>query len=312
MKKVITISLICIFFIAGTSFASVESSTKAGWVPSNPFYFLEKWSEGIKSLLTFDNLKKAERFQSLAEERLAEARVLIENNQPQKAEKLLQEFEKKMNQAMEKAKQYQESGGDTTEFYEKVIVGDRVATLNSSDQKVEYLNQAIQRERERIERLLDQFSESEKKQLIEKIKEKSQKLQDLQTAPNSSLQVQEMELLTESAEPTIVSSLDSSTGKKETENGQVVRPNTGSDCNSKLYLCKIQCGEDIINKCNQYSASEMYSLFQCTGNCVSYQLFYGCSMEQGCDESCWSNYESACSPASYQSCLSSCESQFAS
>jgi hypothetical protein len=100
-------------------------------------------------------------------------------------------------------------------------------------------------------------------------------------------------------------------GMNEEGSTQVTPPqNSGGSCNSKLSLCKIQCGEDIVNNCTLYSSTHMYNLLNCRGSCMEYVLFYGCGMEAGCDSSCWENYEAACGPDAYYSCIGACEVRF--
>ena len=108
---------------------------------------------------------------------------------------------------------------------------------------------------------------------------------------------------------TTVEILDYSSGKPMNEDGTVARPEGLSSSCSKLYLCKISCGEDVIDNCNSYE-SELYDLLMCIGDCTEYQLFYGCSMEAGCDAPCWGNYEDHCSKAVYNACLEDCEETF--
>ena len=100
-------------------------------------------------------------------------------------------------------------------------------------------------------------------------------------------------------------------GMNEEGSTQVTRPDScGSNC-SKLYLCKIKCGEDLVNECNNiYSINSMYNLLQCRGECTKYNIVYGCGMESGCDEPCWEDYNKKCSQSAYEDCIGSCEETF--
>ena len=89
--------------------------------------------------------------------------------------------------------------------------------------------------------------------------------------------------------------------------GQVVRPDSCGNKNVKLYLCKISCGEDIINNCNGYSSTYLYQLNTCRGDCLSHNIFYGCGYEQGCDDPCWEDYDEECHPNVYNECIENCE-----
>lgn len=80
MKKIIittTTIAIALFMMVGPVLAQ-DSEPSAGMTPASPFFFLERFFEGIGTFLTFGNSDKAERYLALAAERLAEAKVLAE------------------------------------------------------------------------------------------------------------------------------------------------------------------------------------------------------------------------------------------
>jgi hypothetical protein len=54
----------------------------AGLTPASPFYFLERFSEGIGTFFTFGDVNKAERYAKLAAERVAEAKAVVDKGKP--------------------------------------------------------------------------------------------------------------------------------------------------------------------------------------------------------------------------------------
>ena len=103
-------------------------------------------------------------------------------------------------------------------------------------------------------------------------------------------------------------------GKPGMENGsgQVTIPQGmgGNSC-SKMHICKINCGEEMIDDCgNIDSINSLYELLQCVGACTKYNIVYGCGIPNGCDQPCWQDYDSKCSVETYESCINECEEDF--
>ncbi len=88
-----------------------------GLCPDSPFYFLERIAEGVGTFFTFGDLKKAERYATLAAERLAEAKAVVEKGKPELAEKTLQRYENQLNNSMARAEKAMFEGKD----FEKVM-----------------------------------------------------------------------------------------------------------------------------------------------------------------------------------------------
>ncbi|MEX2014008.1 MAG: DUF5667 domain-containing protein [Parcubacteria group bacterium] len=83
MKKTIIITLtIALIAFASPVFAQ-EGEPSAGTTPASPFFFVERFFEGVGTFFTFGNSAKAERYLALAAERLAEAKVLAEEGNEQ-------------------------------------------------------------------------------------------------------------------------------------------------------------------------------------------------------------------------------------
>lgn len=71
---------ITITLILSLNFASAAYILPgAGLTPSNPFHFLDRFFERVGLLFTFNNASKINRYIEISEERLAEAKLLVEN-----------------------------------------------------------------------------------------------------------------------------------------------------------------------------------------------------------------------------------------
>ena len=119
MKTILSI-LITLVFLFSLGIGVLAQETKLpnpGLTPDSPFYFLEIIAEGIGTFFTFGDLKKAERYATLADERLAEAQALVAKGKPELAEKTLERYEKQLNKSIARAEKAMAKGKNT----EKVI-----------------------------------------------------------------------------------------------------------------------------------------------------------------------------------------------
>ncbi len=345
-KKIITILILV--FIPLITFAN-DNSVKTRVLPDSPWYSFEKIGENVKTALVFDREKKIERFINLSDERLVEAKEMLNKSKPQivgkvigSCEKLLQkatniikkiEDEEQKKELLDKIKiKLEEKNQLKKELLEnlKPELGDDselnlpknlLTTTDTTTPEYEPLPQYPIEEYEKQPKPLDINNKQDKAVL-----EHSTLQDDWQDKTYNENQLELTDTSTHSFtpqprenwqnqkdEPQAMLAPTNNGGKPGMEDGhgQVARPDTiGNNTCTKLYLCKIECGSNIIEKCNSYSSPKLYDLLSCRGNCVGYQLFYGCSMEAGCDEPCWDTYNNTCSPAKYQSCLTSCENQF--
>lgn len=104
MKKTLVIALFLVFAVVGTASAQTTDLPAPGSVPGSPFYFLDRFFEGVGTFFTFGNSAKAERYLALAEERLAEARALAEQGN-ERAQDAIADFEEQVADAKERAEQ---------------------------------------------------------------------------------------------------------------------------------------------------------------------------------------------------------------
>ncbi|MCK5044920.1 hypothetical protein KAR26_04320 [Candidatus Parcubacteria bacterium] len=120
--KAISLLIISVFlFSFGIGALAQETELPdPGLTPDSPFYFLETIVEGIGTFFTFGDLKKAERYATLAAERLAEARAVVEKGKPEIAEKALTRYENQLNNSIARAEKAQAKGENTAKVMEVV------------------------------------------------------------------------------------------------------------------------------------------------------------------------------------------------
>jgi len=104
MKRKLSALLITVFLITstfGTAFAADGEDIKktAGITPDSILYPVERVIEDIQQALTFDNVKGALLLTEIAEERLAEAQVMIEQNKIELAQKAAEDYTKTIEEA---------------------------------------------------------------------------------------------------------------------------------------------------------------------------------------------------------------------
>jgi hypothetical protein len=111
MRKILLIiaSLVLVGF-AGGVLAQETELPAPGLTPDSPLYFLERISEGIGTFFTFGDLKKAERYATLASERVAEAQAVVEKGKPEFAEKALTRYEEQLNRSLARAEKAKAKG----------------------------------------------------------------------------------------------------------------------------------------------------------------------------------------------------------
>jgi len=128
MKNIIAILLVGMLLVGGVATAQVDAEPvevelveveeveieevdtdlpPAGLTPDSPFYFLDRFFEGIGTLFTFANSARARRYLALAEERLAEVKVLAEANS-ENTETAVALYEEQLDQANTNADESEE------------------------------------------------------------------------------------------------------------------------------------------------------------------------------------------------------------
>jgi len=99
----------------------VASETiSATFETSLPFYLLEEVAEEIGTFFTFGDIKKAERYATLATERIAELKAMVEKGKPEAAEKALVRYQKQLENSLTRINKAEEKGKDVSKVAEIV------------------------------------------------------------------------------------------------------------------------------------------------------------------------------------------------
>ncbi len=101
MKKLgilsLVIALVMVFAIPTGGFAAeateAETLPEAGMAPDSSFYFMERWGERISLAFTFNAESKVQKSLRYAEERLAEAEAMAEQNKVRAMERAANEYQ---------------------------------------------------------------------------------------------------------------------------------------------------------------------------------------------------------------------------
>lgn len=104
----------------GTDKGTIQDD--AGITPDSPLYPVERLIENIQIALTFSAEGKAELLIEFANERLAEAQIMTEQNRQDLVHKVMKVFAKTIEIANNKAKEAAENDKDVTNIIEKIEV----------------------------------------------------------------------------------------------------------------------------------------------------------------------------------------------
>jgi len=168
MQKIISLLIITSFLFGG--FGALAQTTtqevvKVGIEPDSVFYFLENWKEQIQLFFTFDLEKKAEQYEKLAEERLAEYQRMLAKGKDEVAAKVLAKYEKQLGQALETANKLKTKGIDSAQ--EKInnvlsSISKHVDVLRENLNKApEEAKKGLQNAIEAGQKVIDKFLDNE-------------------------------------------------------------------------------------------------------------------------------------------------------
>ena len=85
--------------VLGTSDEAIALQPR-GWLPGQPFYFLKRWREKLGLAFTFDPVEREKKRIALAQERLAEAKKLLEQGRSEWAQRLMTEYAQEVERAL--------------------------------------------------------------------------------------------------------------------------------------------------------------------------------------------------------------------
>jgi len=92
-----------VFLFSGVASAQTNDLPSAGATPGSPFYFLDRFFEGVGTFFTFGEANKARRYLALAGERLAEAQALAEEQDADNIAEATELYEEQLAEAKERA-----------------------------------------------------------------------------------------------------------------------------------------------------------------------------------------------------------------
>lgn len=103
MKKRFMILVMAVLLAVSIPVFADEAANTAdpGIKPDSPFYILDKLAEKIQIALITDAVKEAEAMASIAQERLAESKAMLEANNIEKATQSINEYRELMDKAMD-------------------------------------------------------------------------------------------------------------------------------------------------------------------------------------------------------------------
>lgn len=138
---------------AGFGSARAQTSDRAepGMLPDHPMYFTTSMSESVGTFFTFGEVNQAERSLELSERRLAEARALAANGQPEEAERAVERYQVQLDRALSKAKQAEANGDNAEEF----LTGVSEATPRHQKVLAEVYQKVPEQARPGIERAME-------------------------------------------------------------------------------------------------------------------------------------------------------------
>jgi len=137
--KILIVSLVLIFALGSIAFAQEMTEvaqdeevsaqdlgiSEPKVLPDSPFYFLKNWARGIQNILTFNPLKKAELRLKFANEKLMEAKKIVQKTQdPEIIKKATENYEQeveKIKNQVEKIKEKAKDNPRVESFLDKFI-----------------------------------------------------------------------------------------------------------------------------------------------------------------------------------------------
>jgi len=121
MKKLLFSLIIISFLMGGLSVLAQGTSTvSSGIAPDSPLYFLKTWKENIQLFFTFGAENKAKQFLRLTDIRLAEYQKMIEKGKTEIAQKVLDKYEKQLNNATQKIEELKNKGKNVESLKQKL------------------------------------------------------------------------------------------------------------------------------------------------------------------------------------------------
>lgn len=165
-------------FLAQHIIAQESELPSPGLTPDSPFYFLDKLSKKINLFFTLDPVKKAKKATQYAEERIAEAKVMAEENKSEATEKANEGYQKFLDLANIKTQEAKEQGRDVEELatliIEKTLKHQRVLVEvfeKVPEETKTAIQEAIETSRKGSEEAVQAVTGEKKEELLRQIEE---------------------------------------------------------------------------------------------------------------------------------------------
>ncbi len=185
-NRIIVIFSILVFLFPGLIPVEANNLPDHGMLPDSPFYFLKNWSENIGTFFTFGNEAKAERLLGLSEKRLAEAEALIERGNSDTAQRIIERYQKQLNNSLSRTEKAKERGRNVDAILTRIseaTLRHQEVLINIHEKVPEEAKSAIEKAIEKgmrgHKRALKAISNEKRQEIIKEIENKRQKLDNL-------------------------------------------------------------------------------------------------------------------------------------
>lgn len=296
LKKFVYILIIILIFIFSaeifSSFENKFSSLYKNILPSNPFYSFKDATGRFKANFQINEKDKSKLFLNLANDNINEEIKLINNGQKNLNNQIIEDYKNNLKDSLASAKKIKnekEKDEVMSEIAKKAL--DNYLKIETSLSSSTTENQSLAK-----------VAGIENADILEALKSvPDQKLNEIVndiSKSNSSL-AQKISTITES-EP----------NKSTPEVNPPINEVSDSNECLNLYNCKIGCGNNIINNCNDSSGSNLNKLNICLQSCLSLNGLNGCVVDKDCENYCFEKYNYNCQPEVYSQCVANCEEKY--
>ena len=156
---------------------SIEDSTavsleptplvKPGLTPDNIFYPVKLFFENVGSAFTFGHLAKAKRFSNLAERRMAEAKIMMEQQKTRASEIALKRYQNILRNSLKQAEEASQAGQDASAVQTRIsqMMENHLLVLDKVKEQVPEPAKAV------IQKVEDNF-QNHQEQILEHLSQK--------------------------------------------------------------------------------------------------------------------------------------------
>jgi len=193
--SIILISAIIPILVLGQSILDLP---KPGLTPNSPFYFLDTFFEKVSLVFTFNTEKKIQKAIRYSEEKLAEVKVMIEENKTESLEKATYRYQEVLSLANQKSQEVEDKKGNTgetsglmveTEVKHQMVLESFLK--ESSEQTQSTIQTIIETSKTNQSQILENIPEERKIDVIDKINQLKVKIEIEQEIKDVELKIKE-------------------------------------------------------------------------------------------------------------------------